>query len=382
MGRLAPARLLTRRRPSPFVGGNRVELLVDGGAYFRAVIESIRTARRYVYLESYIVADDETGNRVAEALIERARAGVEVAFIFDGWGSLTLTDAYVGRLSAAGVKLLCFRPVRPWANRWPWTKRNHRKSVVVDGRVALVGGMNISNDYAAVADGGRNWRDTAVRISGPAVAQLDASFREVWERNDRRPLVATSGVASYRADGVEVRFVGNEGRRDRAAIRRAYLRAIIGARRSVRIMNAYFTPDRLLIRALRKAARRGVLVELIVAGATDVELVLHASRGLYGRLLRDGVRIYEWHERILHAKTAVVDGVWATIGSANLNHRTYLLDLEVNAIVRGEEFCAEMDAQFDRDQGRCHRVDLVEWGQRPPARRLIEWFFGLFRRLI
>ena len=374
-------RLFPSRAETPYVGGNRVELLIDGGAFFSCLVESIGNATKYVLLESYIFADDETGRRVADALIEKASAGVEVAVHYDGFGSLGIGRRLPDSLRAAGVKLHEFRPMRPFA-QWPLNKRNHRKMLIVDGSIGIVGGMNISNDYAPPEEGGQGWHDSSVRIEGPAVAQLEGIFRDEWRDHASVPLeCAPSPPPSY-PGGHSVRFVENTGRRERAQIRRGYIRAIVGAKKSVRITTAYFSPDRLMLRALAKAAQRGVHVEIITAGATDMKPVLQIARGLYGRLFRAGVKIYEWHERVLHAKTAVVDGHWVTIGSANLNHRTWLLDLEVNAMIESEEIGAAMDELFETDRARSRRIDRALWRSRPITQRLLEWFFGLFRRMV
>ncbi|MBK8010762.1 MAG: cardiolipin synthase ClsB [Deltaproteobacteria bacterium] len=377
---------LLRRRTIPFTEGNRVELLIDGGPYFRKLVETIAAAEHYIFLEVYILASDETGWRVARALMERARAGLEVAVCFDGYGSIALSRDFVDALTEAGVKLLPFRPPSLFHRRWPWEKRNHRKTLVVDGRVAMVGGLNISNDYAAKEDGGRGWRDTAVWVEGPAVRQLEALFRHLWRRYRGRPsLVLRRGRRAFPMDSrpgrAKVRFLGNFGRRDRAFIRRAYLQAIMTADRTIRICNAYFVPDRVFRRALIRAAKRGVSVEIIVAGATDVPIVLWASRWYYGRLLKHKIRLYEFHERILHAKTAVIDGQWVTVGSSNLDDLSAFRNLEVNAGILCPRLGAEADAQFAIDRDRSQRVDRAAWKSRSRIRRFLEWFFGRFRRI-
>lgn len=357
-------------------------MLVNGGPFFDCLVDVIERAKTYVYLESYIVVADETGWRVARALVDKAQQGLEVAVCFDGFGSIGLERGLTDALRRAGVKILEFRPVTPWFGRWPWTKRNHRKLLVADGRIAIVGGMNISNDYAAEADGGRGWRDTSVRIEGPAVTQLDSMFREMWSDYSQDVLRALPGMPGRFDSGHLARFIGNYGFRGRAEIRTAYLHAILKAENTVRITAAYFSPDRGLLKALLGAAERGVEVELITAGATDVELVRLAARGLYSRLIRGGVRVYEWNDRILHAKTAVVDGRWSTIGSANLNHRTWLVDLECNVSILGSAIGAEMDARFEADRARSEHIALAKWRSRPWHQRVLEWFAGLFRRLI
>jgi cardiolipin synthase len=370
------------RHATPFVGGNRVLLLKDGGPYFAELLAAIGGAKSYILLETYILAGDQTGWRIARALAAKAKEGVEVALACDGYGSMGLDPYFAEFLLDAGVRLFVFHPISILRRRWPWSKRDHRKLCVVDGRVGLVGGMNISDDYAALEDGGRGWRDWAVRIEGPAVEQLDRLFRRFWKRYRRRhPLRSAPLPAPTFPGGHVVRFVANFARRDRAEIRREYLRAIAAAERQVRLTAAYFTPDRGLLRALVRAARRGVRVELITAGATDVWLSRSIARGLYGPLLKAGVDIFEWNEVILHAKAAVIDSRWSTIGSANLNHRTYLMDYEVNATILGPEVATALEDQFDVDRRRSLAVTNEVWRARPLLERALSGFLGLFRRL-
>lgn len=370
------------RERVPYTPGNRVELLPDGGRFFAAMEAAIAEAQHYVLVETYILRADKTGWRIARALAARANAGVEVALSYDGFGSLGLDHELLRFFAINGIRTLEFAPLSLSADALPWNRRNHRKTLVVDGAVALVGGLNIADDYAAVEDGGRGWRDTGCAVRGPAVAQLEGLFRETWARLGGATLRTEPRVLEPYADGHPARFVGNFARRGRADIRRAMLSAITRAQRSIRLTNAYFTPDGRFLRALVRAARRGVQVEIIVAGATDVKLVLLVSRGLYGYLMGHGVHIYEWHERILHAKTSVIDGEWVSIGSANLNQRSFALDLEANVTVVSPELGAQMDQMFEADRARSRAIDPAVWRQRPAWARLVEWFFGLFRRLM
>jgi cardiolipin synthase len=368
--------------PVPYIGGNRVELLIDGGAYFPMLLQSIASAKRSVFLETYIYVADKTGWRVAEALVERAKAGVEVALVYDGYGSLMIDSKLVRYLREGGVKTLVFRPVSILKGVWPWSKRNHRKSAIVDGRIGIVGGQNISDDYASIADGGKNWRDTGVRVEGPAVAQLEIMFRAMWTRFGGVPLQSRPEVAEAYPGGHHVRFLGNFARRDRAFIRRQYVLAILQAEKSIRIANAYFVPDRVLLRSLIRAAKRGVKVELLIGAATDVLAVLHISRSLYDKFLRNGIQVYEWHDRVLHAKTAVIDGVWSTIGSSNLDTLSLVDNFEVNAVILGDRVGRALEDQFDMDVARSRAVLLDVWRRRPILQRLAEWFFGMFRRVV
>ncbi|MCK6546269.1 phosphatidylserine/phosphatidylglycerophosphate/cardiolipin synthase family protein [Myxococcota bacterium] len=365
--------------PQPFVAGNRVAVLVDGGAYFRAVLDAIAIAQRTIFLETYIYQPDRTGWRIARALAEASRRGVEVAVCWDGYGSLSMTPDLVAYLHDAGVRTLAFRPVSLKKRVWPWQKRNHRKSVVVDTAIGIVGGQNIGDDYAAPEDGGRNWRDTAVRIEGPAVVQLETMFRRIWAAYGGAPLVTPSSRPPVFDDGQQVRFLGNFVPRDRRYVRRELLVAVLGAEREIRITNAYFVPDRVLTRALIRAAKRGVRVEVIVGGATDVRPVLHMSRGLYARLLTAGVKLYEWHERVLHAKTTVIDREWCSVGSMNLDPLSQFRNLEVSAAILGDDVAAVVNAQFDRDAAQSKLITLDRWHMRSLVQRFVEWLFTLAR---
>lgn len=367
--------VVRRRAGRPFLAGHDVELLVDGGPYYQRVLEAIASAEHYVYVETYIWRADETGQRVAEALMAKAREGVEVAVCYDGFGSDDLPAAFTEALDAAGVKRHVFRPVSFWRDSWPWSRRNHRKIVAVDGRVGIVGGLNFGNEYAAVSEGGDGWRDTAVRIEGPAVSQLDRLFRLLWRTEGGPRLASTPRRAPARTGGLEVRFLANFARGERALVRRAYLVAIRSAQRRVQIMNAYFFPDRALRRALVQAARRGVEVEIIVAVNSDVRAAVYAAQSLYGRFLQAGIRIFEWHERVLHAKTAVVDAEWTTVGSTNLDPFSSYVNLEVNAGIFSPSFGAGMSEQFARDRARCREVRLEDWKRRPWWRRVVELAF-------
>jgi cardiolipin synthase A/B len=368
--------------PFPYVQGNRVQILNDGGAYFSALLEAIYSAKKSILLETYILVADRTGWRIAEALSAQAQRGVEVVVCYDGYGSFTLDSRLVKQLRDAGAKTLVFRPVSITKGVWPWSKRNHRKSLIVDSRIGIVGGQNISDDYAAPEDGGKGWRDTGVRVEGPAVAQLESMFRSMWMRYGGLPITSMPEVIEPFPEGHQVRFLGNFARRDRAFIRRQYLLAILGAEKSIRICNAYFVPDRVLRRALIRAARRGVNVEILIGAATDVFWVLHVSRGLYAKFLRHGIRVYEWHDRVLHAKTAVIDGVFATIGSSNFDNLSFYTNLEVNATIMGERIGRLMDIQFESDVSKSTAIHLDLWKRRPLLQRVAERFFSLFRRLV
>lgn len=316
--------------------------------------------------------------RFLGALMERARAGVEVLLMYDYWGSevspVTLAD-----LRAAGVKLLVFRPFRYLGSLSKAlskvSRRNHRKSLTVDGELGFTGGLNISNDYAAVIDGGAGWRDTHLRITGPDAQALERLFLITWTQN-KGPRFDLQRFTRPRFAGCEkLRVVGNDFALDRKGIRRAYQEAFDRAKERICVTNAYFLPPAKLVRSLVLAARRGVKVTVILAATTDVKLVLYAARGLYPRLIKNGIHVYEWTSgKILHAKTAVVDGSWATVGSSNLDPMSLRQNLEVNAIVTEPKFGAALEQMFLEDLQQCERITLSDVKQYGLVDRLLSWF--------
>lgn len=364
------------------IGSNRVALLVDGAQAFPAMLAAIASARSSIGVETYILRDDGTGWRFARALAERARAGVDVRVVYDSWGS-SVGEDFLDFLRGAGVHVLAYHPIRLGGRVGQFLerhrRRDHRKVLVVDGRVGFTGGLNLADDYAAPEDGGRGWRDTHVRLEGPVAKELVHPFLITWRRAGGGPVEPGRWSTAVRRPDPRVRVIGNHGHRGRRAIRQAYLRAIEGARKRVWITSAYFLPPVRILRALREAARRGVAVDVIVAGTTDVKPVLLAARALYGPLLRAGVRIHEWHGRVLHAKTAVVDGRWATVGSSNLDHLSMLVNLEVNAVFEDARFAAALEELFLEDLRSTREVTRAMWRRRLLVERFLSWVAYLFR---
>ncbi len=360
------------------VGAHRLTLLRDGAQAFPAMLEAIASARRTLCLETYILRDDKTGRRFGDALAERAQAGVEVNLLYDAWGS-SVSAAFIARLREAGVRTLAFRPIDFSSPFEKVARRDHRKSLVVDSRVGFTGGMNIADDYASVADGGGGWRDTQLRLEGPAAAELQYLFLNTW----RRAGGATVDERRYGYEGrrpdPQVRVVATGIRRRRRWVRDEYRNAIDQARRRVWISNAYFLPPLRLIRALTQAAHRGVDVRIMLAGTTDVPAVLLASRSIYGRLFKAGARLYEWRGRVLHAKTAVIDGRWSTVGSTNLDPQSLRKNLEVNAVIEHEGFGAAMERMFEEDLEHCEEITADRWQRRSLVERAASWAAYLAR---
>ncbi|MDB5888344.1 MAG: cardiolipin synthase [Rhodocyclales bacterium] len=377
---------------SSLVAGNEVSLLSDGPDTYGAMLEAIHRARKLILLESYILDNDAVGTRFAEALTERSKAGVTVAVMVDAVGTLSTPNAYFDALQQAGIIVVHFNPIDPLRSWFGWTldERDHRKVLVVDGKVGFTGGLNLSEVYSSrpgrsgarrkeLAGENAPWRDTHVRIRGPAAMDLQREFLRGWAEQGGPPLLAAATVvAANQADAGTmpgrdlVRIVAtspDEG----SAIYWTLLGAINRAQHSVHITMAYFVPNREFLDALEDASNRGVDVELVLPGFSDFWMVFHAGRAHYTELLKSKVRIYERRDALLHAKTAVIDGIWSTVGSSNIDWRSFVHNHELNAIVLGPSFGAQMEAQFDKDRSASVPVMLNEWNQR-------SWTFVLRER--
>ncbi|OZI76123.1 cardiolipin synthase [Bordetella genomosp. 2] len=375
---------------APLVHGNQVRLLADGRATYQAMLESIDSARHYVHMETYIFEDDEEGRRFADALIAAHRRGAAVAVMIDAVGTLGTPDALFDRMRDAGVQVAVFNPVNPAAARAGWSpnQRNHRKLLVVDGKVGYLGGINVSSVYSSGSPSGgegraaQPWRDTHIRIAGPAVAELERVMLAGWASQKGPPLAPREFFPELEpTGGLTVRILANQpDRSDGYTVYLTLMSAFESAQESIHITMAYFVPDPAFVEALENAARRGVDVVLVLPGFSDSSLVFHAGRSHYESLLEAGVKIYERRDALLHAKTAVVDGVWSTVGSSNMDWRSFALNYEINAVILGPEFGAEMEALFDRDVAESTPVTLQAWRDRGPDDRFMEFFSRLFER--
>lgn len=351
---------------SHWLPGNRITLLENGDAYFPRVFEVIANAENEVLLETFILFDDKVGRELQQALLRAAGRGAKVHVLIDGWGSPDLPPSFTQPLLDAGVKLRSFEPAqRLFGARINMLRRMHRKLVVVDQRRAFVGGINYSIDHL-VNHGPLAKQDYAVEIEGPLVGQIQAfchaslegpqPTRGLWLQRWRamRDKERDQGESGARAA-----FVTRDNRGNRTDIERHYRAAVRTARESVLIANAYFFPGYRLLRDLRRAARRGVQVDLILQDQLDMPWAQRASKMLYGYLMRAGVRVHEYSERPLHAKIAVVDDNWATVGSSNLDPTSLCLNLEANVVVRDKTFAKQLREQIEHlMQQRCERVQL------------------------
>ncbi|RZI44761.1 cardiolipin synthase B [Herbaspirillum sp. HC18] len=378
----------------PLIAGNKVVLLDDGPATMRAMISAIGGARDHVNLESYIFEDDEVGRALADLLIRKRASGVKVNLIYDSVGSIGTPREFFDRLRAAGVNVLEFNPVNPAHAQGDWdiNQRDHRKILVVDGRIAFTGGVNISKVYgkSSFLPSRRHdpppkdakeaaWRDTHMQIEGPAAAEFQRMFLDTWQRKSGQALNGANYFPSLKAEGnALVRAIGSAADQQDFAIYKTYISAFAHANKTIHLTSAYFVPDRQVVAAMIDAARRGVDVRIIFPSFTDVGPLLYAGRSYYDELLAAGIKVYERKAAMLHAKTAVIDGVWSTIGSTNIDTRSFLHNDEVNAVVLGVDFAGRMEALFQRDLQESDEITAEAWSKRGLYSRLREWAVRMF----
>ncbi|KQW36614.1 cardiolipin synthase [Rhizobacter sp. Root404] len=372
---------------SPLVAGNRVALLLDGPATYQAMFAAIEGARDHINMETYILEADEVGQRFAAALIAKQRQGVTVNLIRDSVGTLSTPKEFFKTLTDAGINVVEFNPVNPLTAKagWEVNQRDHRKLLVVDGQTAFLGGINISSVYSggSFSQGSKNdrpgnkqpWRDTDLQIDGPVVAELQKMFIATWEKQKGKPLAPRNYFPKLTRQGSEVvHALGGSPDEPYSVIYATLISAIDSAETEILLTNAYFVPDPQLIASLKGAVARGVDVKIVLPGATDSALVFHAGRSYYDELLAGGIKIYERQNALLHAKTALIDGVWSTVGSTNLDWRSFLHNQEVNAVVLGKEFGQRMRAAFDDDLAQSKQITLEQWQRRSPLERAKETF--------
>ena len=388
------AQLMQSVSGSLLVAGNKVTLLIDGEATYAAMFEAIQNAKDHINFETFIFEDDEVGKRFSDLLIRKSAEGVQVNVIYDSFGSKNTPVSFFQRLRDGGVLVLEFNPVNPWkvlkGKVWALRHRDHRKILVVDGGIAFTGGVNISAVYSGSSPSryrrekkDEPWRDTHVRIEGPAALRLQWLFMKTWERQ-KGPTLPIRDYFPYvkQAGNTLVRVVGSlPGDSDRL-IFMMYISAITHAENSIYLTTPYFVPDEQMLKALTDAAARGVDVKILLPGFSDSALVFYASRYYYSRLLEAGVQLFERRGGMLHAKTAVIDDVWSTIGSSNLDNESFLTNDEANAVLLGRDFADSMQAMFERDLEESNQISLKEWKKRSPDNHLKEWSANLLKHLL
>lgn len=360
---------------------NRVRLLHDGEQAFPAMLDAIHGAEREILLEMYWFGSDRTGRRFAEALMERARAGVCVRVTYDAVGSIEASDSMFDEMRAAGVEIHEFNPIAPWRVRFSFgriNQRDHRKLLVVDARIGITGGLNLGDPWAPRSEGGDGFRDDAIEVVGSAAQELRALFYRTFP--DRPDVVFPPQPLDDGETAVTV--LASDHWEERRNIYDNYLNAIARASSEIIITNSYFIPARRVRRALARAAERGVRVRVLVPRDSDVRVTQLASRRLYERLLEDGIEIYEWRGGILHSKTALVDDSWCTVGSFNFDARSIHNNLELNIAVRDDTVNRALRTRVEFDMKDAIRVDLATFRKRGAFTKLLERFVYMFRWLL
>ncbi|HMH51914.1 MAG TPA: phospholipase D-like domain-containing protein [Candidatus Acidoferrum sp.] len=358
---------------APIVGGNDVRVLLNGEQIFPALVAAIRAARTSLTYAQYFFEDGPVAEDVTEALAERCRAGVQVHVLLDGVGTLGMPARYQDELKGAGCHVQTFRAVRPWALRRA-NNRNHRRVLVVDGRIGFAGGSGVSRKWMGNGRTADHWRDTDVRVEGPAVEWMQAAFVENWMESTGEAL---GGEAYFPrpqpARGqVAVQVVRSSPEGGSYAMYNTLLIALNAARQSIRITNPYFLLDAAMTEAVLDRLRHGVSVEVLVPGTIDHKFVRQASRATWGPLLEAGVKIYEYQPALLHAKTVVIDGQWATIGSTNLDPRSLALCQELNVVVYDRAVARGLEDVFKADIAHATPVDHEAWRGRGLQARVFE----------
>jgi len=361
----------------PWRLGNEFRLLNDGGEFFARMLAAIEEARRYVLLEMYLVRSGAVATRFIDALGRAAGRGARVCVMFDGFGALGLTRADRRRLLDAGLELRFFNPLR-LGNRLSNLLRDHRKLLLADGRVAFVGGAGLTDDFAPGARRGA-WRELMVEIQGPVIADWQRAFARTWRRCGPELALVEPPACEAHADGAAGRLSLSEARQ-RSVLANGVLRRIDSAAARAWIMSAYFVPSRRFRKALRRAARRGVDVRLLLPGArTDHPWVRQAARRFYGKLLRNGVKIFEYQPRMLHAKMILCDD-WVSLGSSNLDRWSFRWNLEANQEIADADFANTAAAVFAADFAVSRALSRRYWRQRAWLDRLRETIAGVLDR--
>jgi len=375
---------------TPLTTGNKVTLLADGTDTYAAMFKAIQQAKDHINLETYIIEDDDTGRAFADLLLQKQAEGVQVHIIYDSLGSIYTPESFFPRLRDGGIQVVAFNPLNPANDKdeWGLTHRDHRKILIVDGTLAIIGGINISKVYSSNPFKHKqnkttpiHWRDTDIQIEGPAVAEFQKLFLATWLEQKGPELSGCNLFPALKERGTAlVRVIGSTPGETNRLPFIMYVTAILFAEHSIHMTNSYFIPDKQIVKALTAAAERGVDVKLLLPGVTDSQLALHAQHYSYSGLLKSGVKIYEHSSSLLHAKTAVIDKVWSTVGSTNLDLLSLLHNDEVNAVVLNREFAAEMEKMFARDLADSRQIHWDVWKDRPWLPRIRDWFVSLFAR--
>lgn len=365
---------------APFVDGNQVMLLWKGHDSFRIIFSALRKAQHLICLEFYIFRNDETGTELADILKQKAAEGVKVYMLYDHFGSFGTPRRFWKDLRSSGIRIRASRPFK-WTSPLHYVHRDHKKLIIIDGKIAFTGGLNIANEYRGYHRPWKkkSWRDTGVLLEGPIALTLLNTFKHIWSIWKGEPIAFKTTVDPL-PDGLPALPIFASSAEGRRNMRKLLHYSINSSTRSIYLTTAYFTPSTLLIKALANAVRRGVSVKLLLPGTSDIKSAQYEGRAFFSRLLRSGVEIYNYQGEILHAKTAVFDGLWSIIGSANLDFQSLRRNDEGNVGIIDPSFGAKMEGIFHEDLVASIKITLDSWQKRPWYEKVLEQFFALFRK--
>jgi cardiolipin synthase len=367
----------------PFADGNRVDVLNNGDDFYPAMLQAIAEARHSITIEAYIYWAGDIGLKFALALAAKAAAGIKVKILLDAIGSATIGEKIFYTLKTGGCQVAWYNPIH-WYTIGRFNHRTHRKSLIIDGRVAFTGGAGIADQWLGHAQDPDHWRDIQVRLEGPGVTPLQTGFAQNWLESTGE-LVSGSWYYPPQevAGSLRVQTVMSSPQTGASTVRIAYYLSIICARRSIYIANPYFVPDQVALDALIEAKQRGVDVRIMVSGIhNDNWLARHNSVRLYRRLLEAGIEILEFNRTMLHQKTMVVDGLWATVGTTNFDNRSFAHNEESNVCFYDPALAGELERLFLADKPDCQRVDLESWRRRGPLAKVQEFMAAFFQEQI
>lgn len=360
---------------------NKVFLLPHGGDFFPALFQALTSATTTICAEFYMIKADGTGQAFARTLREAVARGVEVALIYDAIGCFDTPSSYFQQLQTAGVRCLPFN--KPAFSRLHWLDmRDHRKMVIIDGTTAFLGGLNVGDEYSGYGESFERWRDVGIRLDGPAATELQRLFRQTWKEEEGSALPEGLGPPLMPAGDADVVIVNGSPRHTRSVIRNSFRLTMAGAVHDIRIITPYFVPGPRVVRSLLRAVKRGATVRIILPFINDVPLVQMMSRAYLKPLLEAGVTIFERQGTILHAKVMLIDDRWVTLGSANLDFRSFHRNYEINVIIDSQTFGTQIKALFNEELQRSRQFTLSDYRRGSWLQRFFEWLLTPLGRFL
>ena len=367
----------------PLLEGNRVTTLINGQQIFPAMLNAISNARKTITFETYIYWSGEVGAQFTETLVRKAREGVKIRMILDWVGSGKIEKKFLEQMKAAGIEVKQYHPLQ-WWNLKRVNYRTHRKLLIVDGRIGFTGGVGIADVWKGNATSPEEWRDNHYRLEGPAVAQMQAAFMDNWMKTDATVLLGDLYFPALTEAGPHLAQVFRSSpSQGSESVHLMFLLSIASAEKNLRLSAAYFVPDDLTLKHLLEARGRGVNIEIILPGPhIDTKIVRKASKAFWGKLLEEGVRIYEYQPTMYHCKVMIVDEAWVSVGSANFDNRSFRLNDEANLNVLDRDFARQQVDQFEKDKAQSREITFQEWSRRPWNQKLMEKVTTVLRPLL